>query len=246
MSKAHNAITLPKEELITLFQSGWSTNKLSKKFGVSRKCVDNNLKNYGLNPRNQTEANRLSMSTRTKEEDIRNTLKAHEALRAKPLPEGYKEIFKNQRIKQAKTRQIQEYLKGYGEDILFNYLKNKNYDVVAQKAFDIYNVDIMLNDNIAIELTTLGNPYRINKNAEKTKLLIKNGYKVVWILLKNDDSIINNLENIEYVINKNLPDISIYKCVCQAFERYRNEKQQFQCRPIEPKYNLIEYNKFSL
>ena len=69
--------------IIELYNAGTSINELAKIFNVARTVIYNRLIKSGIVIRGRTQANQLMMSKRTPEENRKNTVNAHNAIKGK-------------------------------------------------------------------------------------------------------------------------------------------------------------------
>lgn len=206
---------IPQDELIKLYSSGWSVKKLAEKFAVSRGCIATALKKQGIKPRNRSEAmfNRMSF---TSEKERKHLVKAaNEAVRGKSAK-------RERLIKGSITRCKNPKFIGFGEDILQTELVKIGLEVIPQFVFDIYNLDLLINGNIAVEIKIgMANPLIVEKNRVKTKKLLDSGFNVLWFNASSKESFIANLSNIVSYINifsSNPPSICQYRVIRCYFE----------------------------
>lgn len=185
----HAVKQIPNNELISLYSQGWSVKKLAEKFSVSRAVIADRLIQQGIQPRNRSEAMFNRMKFTTKEERKYLIAKAHEVIRDKSLN---RECFK----KGAITRQenIVKKFVGFGEEILQRKLSKIGFKITPQFAFDTYNIDLVINGSIAVEVK-LGSPtyFTTKKFKVKTEKLINSGFGVIWINFANRDWIKNRV-----------------------------------------------------
>lgn len=133
-------------EICASYQSGESELSLSKRFNVSRLCIRGTLIRNGIETRNRLVANRLMMSKRTPEENLRNTQAAHAATKGIPQPEA-----RIERIAQGRERNgrhISDYEREVAKELVA-----KGFSIAPQKAVGRYNIDIAIPElRIAVEI----------------------------------------------------------------------------------------------
>lgn len=239
---AHNAQDFPKQEAIESYVSGESIKSIAHKYGVQRKTIQDHLLRNGIQPRNRSAAMFTRMAGTTKEERERLTEAAHNAVRGKPQSREFR-----QKMMITRSRNRIEKFIGFGEDILKERLIQSGLDVIGQYPFDIYNLDLLINGNIAVEILSSNsfNPFNKRQYLEKTKLLLERGYFVFWIVWVDKESLMGNLENIIadiHAICRNPSSFGQYRvvrCSAKRFSRVRNEKGQITAvsAPIEFLYS---------
>lgn len=137
---------IPKDELVSLYLSGESERSLSKRYNCARLVIKAILKDIGITRRNNADANRLMMSRRTREENIKNAQAAHMAVKGKPQTEEH-------RRKIAASVERNGGNIGFGEKILSDIFIEKGLIITPQKAIGRYNVDIAIEEfSIAVEV----------------------------------------------------------------------------------------------
>ena len=168
------------DQIIALYTSGKSVNFIAKHFGVDRGTIQRRLKKSRIIIRGQAEANQLSMSQRSRDENVRNTKAAHDAVRGKPR--AHEEL-----CKRAITRQksFTAYGSPYEQDIADEFSR-RQIQFTPQLAVDKYNIDFAIFDNIAFEVFG-GNWHAKGRHRarfdERSKKLFSSGYTIVicWI-----------------------------------------------------------------
>lgn len=141
-----NKKDIPVEDMVRMYNSGMSGNAISKHLGVSRTVIERRLDELGVVRRGQTEANRLMMAGRSREENIRNTLAANMATRGKPQPEE-----RMRKIALGRERKLNHV--GEDEFTLWALLWDRCIAFTPQKAVGRYNIDIALKEfPIAVEV----------------------------------------------------------------------------------------------
>lgn len=231
-------IQLPNETIKRLFLEGWSVQALAKHFKVARGTISKRLQEEGINPRNRQEASLVRMSKLSINERKHLVKNANDTLRNKPT--------NVERLKKAaKFREINPYKRifGFGESELYELFVQHGFSVEKQVAFDIYNLDLLVNHSIAVEISSgCRNPFKVKKYAEKVKKLTNSGYGVLWIFAGTKDEIILNLSNLITYFERTCTNPSfigqyrVIRCGVQRITRIRNERGQFACipSPINP------------
>lgn len=181
---------IPSNELIELYTTGCSVKQLAEKFGVSRKVIASNLKEQGIQPRNRSEAMFNRMKFTTEEERKHLAQAANEAVRGKPA--------KRERLKKGSvTRRNNPKFIGFGEQLLQSEFVKAGFNVIPQFIFDIYNIDLLVEGNIAVEIIVgKSNPLSLKKNRIKTKKLLDCNFNVIWISASSRESFTANLSNL--------------------------------------------------
>lgn len=183
---------LPKNELVQLYINGLSIKQLAEKYAVSREVIYRYLRQEGIEPRNRSAQLSIRMANTPEEERKRLVEKAHQVRREKATE-------RESLIKKAKSRQIglTKSVFGFGEDLLYSALVDLGFEVIPQFQFDIYNIDLLINGNIAVEVKTcISNPFNIEKSRIKTKKLLNANFGVIWVCATSKDSFIANFSNI--------------------------------------------------
>lgn len=213
---------IPQDELIELYTSGWSVKKLAEKYAVSRNVITRRLIKQGIKPRNRSESmfNRMKF---TSEEERKNLAKAaNDAVRGKSAK-------RERLIKGSITRRRNPKFIGFGEDLLKNELVKIGLEVIPQFIFDIYNIDLLVDRHVAVEVKIgMANPLCIEKNRVKTKKLLDCDFDVIWINASSKESFIANLSNIVSYINifcSNPSPIRQYRVIrCYFDTAHRQDK----------------------
>jgi len=133
-----NRFNLPVDEIIALYKSGFSEQRLAKKFGVNRGTIRRRLLETGTEIRRQKDANFLRSGNYSVEERRRMAKTANEVRR------GMKVSWQT-KCKHARTIEKQPYASGIisnEEKKLFEMLKDRNIDTIPQKAIGGYNCDL--------------------------------------------------------------------------------------------------------
>jgi hypothetical protein len=224
---------LPNETIKSMFLEGWSVQALAKHFKVARGTIICHLQKQGINTRNQHEASIIRMSKMSVDERKQLVKNANNVLRNKPT--------NIERLKKAAAfREVKPYKRifGFGEEEIYNILIQSGFIVEKQVAFDVYNIDLVVNHTIAVEVSSsCRNPFRIKKNAEKIEKLVDSGYGVLWIFACTKEDIVLNLGNFISYFNKTCTNPTfvgqyrVIRCAVQRITRTRNERGQFTYVP---------------
>lgn len=186
------------EEMLKLYNDGYSIKKLAEYYNVARTVIYTRFKELNIVPRNKSQSMYNRMAHTSKEEKYLLTRNAVNSLRNKP-----RSI--NELKERAKSWERTKFKQGYGEQEVFDYLINKNYDAVLQKAFLGYNFDIGIGENIAIEICcSTSIPTHIKHNNKKVIDCLPYGKRFIFLWLKNNRQPIteNMLKNIEKAIHQ--------------------------------------------
>ena len=163
------------------FNNGESVYSIANRLNVSRQVVDRWLSEAGITPRNQSEAGIIRASAMTAEERSAQAAAAHDAVRGRIVPESEK-IARSKGIEQRAANGAVTL--SDGESAMFNWLINRGFNCTFQKSEWIYNLDIAISDNFAIEIFG-GNWHAIKKRriheATRLEYLLSRGWNIVYI-----------------------------------------------------------------
>jgi len=172
-----HSISLPKQDVINMYESGMSAYEVADHFGVSEGVIRYRLRLWGEHVRDYVESTTVRFDRMTEAERIEHGLLIGNALKGKP--HSYK-----RRCSLAKAREINVTHVGRGEKQIGDILIDQGFDITPQKAFGKYNVDIAINkERIAVEVFTgrswlPGNEKDITK---KIKYISDSGWKAIII-----------------------------------------------------------------
>lgn len=173
---------LPEDTICSLYLSGQSCLALSKQFSVRRAKINQILLNHGVQIRNGSTANFIRFGKMSASDRKKLSLKAHSMLRG-----SHYSIEK--RIARAKHREETGFVShiGFGERELGQALVEAGYSVIPQKAIYIYNIDLFVNDSIAVELMSATSYGASNKpeQLQRLKYLTERNIPVVNIVWTN-------------------------------------------------------------
>lgn len=172
-------IELNREEVVRRYTDGESQKSLATALGVDRSVVRRTLTECGVSVRDPTRANQLMMSLRTPEEHQRNTEAAHRATKSRVHTWGEKR-------KRAITRENHQTHTSPAELLVSEWIRQRGFLVTPQKAIDVYNIDLALPDNVAVEIYGGGwhaYGYHSANSNQRFELLLSRGWRVVvvWV-----------------------------------------------------------------
>lgn len=162
--------------IISDYHSGMSVNALSKKHGVSRLVVSSRLRESGIEPRGQSEAETLKWSQMTVKQKATQVAAAHEAVRGR-------EPTIEEMIMRANTTERKQLHITKQERILGGLLIDSGLSITPQKAVGIYNLDIAL-DAFPIAIEIYGGRWHAigrhkSRHFERTVYLLNSGWHVI-------------------------------------------------------------------
>lgn len=165
------------DNIIKSYLNGVSVNQLSKENGVSRSVIDRVLKSNNIQLRNQSQAEKIKWDNMSETQRKRQYQKAHKATIGRVIPTSEK-------IKRAKSAQINAFKSGLLEEEIINSLKNIGYSPTHQRAFGIYNIDISVNGfPIAIEVQCSGhNLLRTKKYIKRAEYICRSEFLLYIII----------------------------------------------------------------
>lgn len=134
------------KQIIYYYQRGIASYKIAEHLGVSNTYVRNLLKRSGIPLRGHNTTNKMSARRRSPEQNKEITRKASEAnLGSVHTP--------THRAKLALSRQLKPTIDPVYEQPLVDLCKKSGIEVIPQKAFDRFNVDLYLPKyNVVIEI----------------------------------------------------------------------------------------------
>jgi len=132
------------KEIVNLYNSGWSENRIAKHFGYSRHCIRKRLLDSGVHIRNQSEAETIKWGQMSIEQRKKQVKAAHNSTRGKKISWSTK-------CKHAKT--IEKIPSNFSatELILHDMLLERGIHTIHQKAIGTYNCDLAANP-VAVEV----------------------------------------------------------------------------------------------
>lgn len=167
---------LPEGDVRDAYLAGASENQIAKQYGWSRIVVTGILDRSGIPRRGNAEANRLMMAKRTPEENARNSVAAHDAVRGRHWsPEE----------KIAHAASLHGKHPGYALELLYDaWLRLRGIECVPQHAIGPYNCDLGAAP-VAVEIFG-GNWHGTGRHAatfaERSQHILDQGWNlmIVW------------------------------------------------------------------
>jgi very-short-patch-repair endonuclease len=133
-------------QILYYYRRGVASYLIAKKFGVSNNYVRNLLVKHGIQLRGHDITNKVSAQNRTPEENREITKKAAEANKDSVHTATH-------RAKLAISREKNPTIDPIYEQPLVDLCKSMNIEMIPQKAFDKFNVDLYLpKENVVIEI----------------------------------------------------------------------------------------------
>jgi hypothetical protein len=222
------ALNLPPK-LADLYHEGMSVLALSKKYRVTRHCIRLNLLHLGVKKiRNCSEGMYTRMEHTPLEGRKAQTAAANKTLRKYGQPP-------EQRIKLAawKARTFHGHHIGRGELELIEKLRNRGAKPIHQAPFEDYNIDILVDGTVAVELfTATCNLPKRKGFLKRTKKLLEGGYTVIAILGLRKNVVENYLDQVVSqldVLRQNPPtrrQYGVIRCHIE-YTAVRNKMAQF-------------------
>lgn len=134
------------KQIIYYYQRGVASYLIAKKFGVSNTYVRKLLLVNGVKLRGHDITNKVSAQKRTPEENRRITEKASEANRGSVHTNLH-------RVKLALARERTPAIDPVYEKPLIDYFKKQGVEVIPQKAFSKFNVDLYIpSKDVVVEI----------------------------------------------------------------------------------------------
>jgi very-short-patch-repair endonuclease len=175
---------LPQQEVVDVYESGISENKVAKMFGVTRQAIRLLLISNHLHIRGQSEAEFLKWSQMTEE------VKKHQIEAAHVSAKGKIHTFQ-ERVNHAMSCFRTGNHATAIEKELISWLADRDIKSIGQFPIGIYNVDIAINEPpIVVEIFGGGwhsSGHHAARHNERTKYLLDQGWNVVivWIDTRN-------------------------------------------------------------
>jgi very-short-patch-repair endonuclease/uncharacterized protein (DUF433 family) len=170
--------TLPVNEIVIRYTGGESANSLAAHFGVSRTVINRRLLAEGVPLRDSGQANRLMMSNRSNEENLRNVRAAHVAARGRTTT--FEELCKRAATREQRQLHVSPY------ELLFReWLSERGIESVPQKAIGTYNADLAAFP-VVVEIfggNWHGHDRHASRAPERFRYLLDSGWNVVivWV-----------------------------------------------------------------
>lgn len=135
-----------EKQVVYYYQRGVASYQIAKHFGVSNTLIRSILKKSGVKLRGHNVTNKMSARRRTPEQNKEITKKASEANLGSVHTASH-------RAKLALARQLNPTIDPVYEQPLVNLCKKLKVEVIPQKAFARFNVDLYLpKENVVIEI----------------------------------------------------------------------------------------------
>ena len=230
---ACNAKPLDWENVIARFVAGESVLSLARACGCQRKTISDGLIRRGIRPRNRSEGMFTRMARTPRAERLRLTERAHAAVR------GSRKT-REQLIRRAlvKGRRI-----GHGEKDFAKLLRDRGFRVEEQAAIDTYNVDLLLNETVVVELRCEAiDPMRRPHQRKRIEHLCERGFAVVYILFRRVDTLLGQAEDLIADLHEVDGDPSsrgqhrVIRCGAERFARGRDDLGQFTAIPTPVRF----------
>lgn len=133
-------------QIIYYYQRGVASYLIAQKFGVSNNYVRGLLERSGIKLRGHDITNKVSAQRRTPEENQAITQRAAEANKDSVHTQTH-------RLKLALSRQLNPTIDPIYEQPLVDLCRTMSIEVIPQKAFNKFNVDLYLpKENVVIEI----------------------------------------------------------------------------------------------
>lgn len=158
------------DNLVRRYLSGESVKKLAADHGFSRQVVYRVLRDYGITPRNRSEAMYVRMGSTSVDERKRLTEKAHIARRAQGAT-----IEETAKKAQTRSRRIGKYEREFIEA-----LESEGVKTDPQEPFLTYNLDIGCGP-VAVEVHTQTGSPLISKHCRKIMECLEAGKSMVYV-----------------------------------------------------------------
>jgi very-short-patch-repair endonuclease len=171
--ESHNAKQVDRDAVVAAYLAGESSKSIHQRLGISREAVRNELKRRGIQPRSKSGAMFMRMSRTSAEDRKRLAEAAHAAARGKPQSQETRE-------KIALTRHGRQTNCGPFEEELTDVLQAAGFTVQRQAPIGRYNVDLLVNDAVAVEVTMGGSEGTPN-HRERTKHLLDRGLHAFYL-----------------------------------------------------------------
>lgn len=170
---------LPQYEIIARYIGGESELSLSQAYSVDRGIIQRILRNNNIPRRTISEANSIRMGKLSIEERKELVRNANEVWR---VTDNTSALL----TKAARTESgIANIRTGPGEEELSERLKELGFEVIRQKAFGTYNVDICFS-TVAVEVRFGTSSFNnATKSAKRVKTISESGYKFTVVIFRD-------------------------------------------------------------
>lgn len=226
---AHNAKPFPKDVCLKLYRQGASVKALSEKFGIPRQTITESIKRAGIRVRGRGAANVIRFLDASEELRKAQTKSANDAARGAKYDLAHLEA-----LALKKARRV-----GACETELQRQFLDRGFDVEHQAAVSKYNLDLLINGTVAVELIkrSTGKKSRRAQYFERLEYLLNRGLRVLELHFRSDDEILGNLENIVSDVDllsrnpSSLGQHRVVRCSSERFARFHDELGQFAAVP---------------
>lgn len=168
------------DNIIPEYLSGKSVKYLSDKYKLPRISLTAFLKSQNIDYRNRSEAEILKWKQMTPRQRKHQMKAYHDSMRGSKR--SHKEV-----CKRALVAEKGLYKVGGGEILLADYLRNIGIVTIPQKAVDIYNVDLAVTGNIAIEVhVCTRNPLTFPFTRNRIINLLKFNWSIVYVWVSHN------------------------------------------------------------
>ena len=176
-SASKRRVYLPSEEVIELFNSGIGVVGIAKLFNCAPGPVYATLRDAGIESRNRSEQQLARMARTSKEERIRLTEAAHNAMRGRKWTED--EL--SARSCSEKIREFRGKAARDTEDFVYDNLIQRGITGVRQYPIGRYSCDIFV-DPVAVEVIgkSFGRFLGDGKPANRIKYILNSGFHVIY------------------------------------------------------------------
>ena len=167
--------------ILDKYSGGYSCFEIAKEFGCCRTTIDNVLKRNGIKHRSFNDAMKLRMSKTTPEYRQAITKAAHEAVKGSHV--SYESKLKHALTME--SRGISSSGSSIGESKFAEALIAKGIPFEREVACDIYNIDFVIYDFIAVEIEGSGFKFYGKhgaRRAQRIKQVLSSGYTYVSCL----------------------------------------------------------------
>jgi hypothetical protein len=222
---------LPEQEIIKMFLSGSSVKYLARQFNISRDPIKRILIKNNVSVRNRSEGMFVRMAQASPEERKKLTDDAHKASRNRTVGSRRKSAMLSA-INAEKKMVPRGSCFGTGENEIANFLRERGYNVIQQKALDIYSIDMVIG-SIAVEVRLGSYNWSDPKVIARFKHIIESGYKVIVISFSEESIVADSLNDIVThldFINSNPAPVGQYwviRCGLQLPPIYRDDLGRF-------------------
>lgn len=193
------------KQIIYYYKRGAASYLIAKKFGISNTYVRALLKKNGISLRGHNITNKMSAARRTAEENLQITSAASESNRGSAHTDRH-------RTKLAISREKNPKIDPVYEKPLVEYLNKRKIEVIPQKAFYKYNVDLYLTQyNVVIEI--FGGSFHNKKDAvvqfqNKMNYLSRNNIKVLVVWSDKNNYLVDKITEVAINVKDKLTIIN--------------------------------------